>query len=68
MSTVINFKSNSNISQPQPSIRVKEPVAVVAKQINDALEKGHRFVALTDAATEKGISISPQTVKDFNEE
>jgi hypothetical protein len=66
MATRIVFKQSMN-SGPSP-IRVTESVAEVAALINAAIENKHPFVALTDAETNKEVSVKAGFVSSFEEE
>jgi len=66
MATKITFKQSPGTSRP--SLSVNESVSEVASLINTALENKHPFVALTDARTNKEVSIKAGTVSNFEEE
>jgi len=68
MATRITFRASSNLSQADSPVLVKESVAEVASLVNTAQENKHRFVALTDAETDKEISIKAARVSDIKEE
>lgn len=68
MATRVTFKASSNLSQADSPVLVKESVADVASLVNTARENNHRFVALTDAETDKEISIKAARVSDIKEE
>jgi hypothetical protein len=66
MATKITFRQIQGRG-PSP-VSVKESVQEVATLVNTALENKHPFVAVTDAETEKEISIRAGDVSKFAEE
>jgi hypothetical protein len=66
VSTKITFKQA--MGQGPSPVYVKESVAEVATLINKAIENKHPFVALTDANTDKEISVRAGNVQKFEQE
>jgi hypothetical protein len=66
MATKITFKQS--MGQGPAPVRVTETVQEVAVLVNTAIENKHPFVALTDAETDKEISVRAGNVSKFEEE